>query len=85
MHACTLKKLYVNVVANSGNGNAIFTVRKNGADTALTLTVGAEQTGVFSVTADVSVSNGDLLALELDQSGVSSGTISAFTHSVYAV
>ncbi|MDO8716099.1 MAG: hypothetical protein Q7J73_04755, partial [Dehalococcoidales bacterium] len=61
----TLKNLYTRLSAAPGTSNSrIFTVRKNSADTGLTMTFGATDSGVLSDTSDtVTVSAGDLITL----------------------
>ena len=43
-----LKNFYVKIMANTANTDSIFTIYKNGSSTAITLTVGAGQTGIFT-------------------------------------
>lgn len=58
--AGTFSNLRVRVTVNAATASSSVTLRKNGADTALTLTVGAGQTGVFEdATNSVSVVAGD--------------------------
>lgn len=64
--ACTLTNL--NVRRSVGTGSTVYTVRKNGSDTALTVTLtGATTTG--SSGASVSFAAGDLFSLKIVASG----------------
>lgn len=66
--ACTIKNLYVRTsTAQSGTGNMVITIRKNGAATALTLTIAAgAAAGTFTdLVNSFTVVAGDLLSIEL--------------------
>ena len=65
--AGTFKSLKINVPSISVMGLTV-TLRKNGADTALTLTV--DSTGVHTVTEDVAVSADDLVNYKVVTAGV---------------
>jgi hypothetical protein len=54
------------------NVNAIFTIRKNGVDTALTVTMTAAGTN-YEIEAEVSYVKGDRLTLEADTTASASG------------
>lgn len=72
--AGTLKNFYVRVKSNTANQACTLTIRKNGADTALTLTVPSSTSGTFSDTSNtVSVAAGDLITIK-DVSTTTSGT-----------
>jgi hypothetical protein len=63
--AVTAKKLWIYVSANSHNGDAVFTLRDDGSDTALTLTVGSAQTGTFTDDVhSVNIAANSLLSLK---------------------
>ncbi len=65
--AGTLKKFVINVIANPyTEGSVVITIRKNGADTALTLTVGFGDTGIYTIASDVAVADNDLIAVKID-------------------
>lgn len=67
-HAGTMTRLTVRITANAWSGSsAIFAVRKNGADTTLTLTVSASSTGVFTATGSVAIAVSDLISIGLLQ------------------
>ena len=72
--AFTISGLSYKVRTNTKNGDIIDTVRKNGADTALSVTIPAATTGEFEDTGSVSFAAGDTGSLALDASAVSSGT-----------
>ncbi len=56
----TLSNLYVYLVANTVSADSTLTLRKNGADTAITLTITANTAGAFSDTIhSVEVGSGD--------------------------
>lgn len=62
--------LYVNLNVAPGVGNSrTYTVRKNGADTGLTVTFGAAELGIKSVVAAVSYIAGDHLSFALTSTG----------------
>jgi hypothetical protein len=73
MAAGTISRLRINVVTNTATYSSTCTVRKNGVDTSLALTIPASTTGVFVNTADsVSVIAGDTTVLKV-ASGAGSG------------
>ena len=76
MHADgTLKSMYVYVELSSGETNGIpYTVRVNGADTALTVTQTLNTTGIFEVIADVAVLKEDFISFQCDNTGNFGGT-----------
>jgi hypothetical protein len=66
-----LSKLYINVIANTTSAQSTVTVRKNAADTTLSVTIPAGTTGVFeNTTATVSVVASD----KTNYKSVSGGT-----------
>jgi hypothetical protein len=68
----TLVRLVVTILGTPYvTDSATFTLRKNGVDTALTLTLAAGATS-GSVTGSVSVAAGDRLTVKLNQSGTES-------------
>jgi hypothetical protein len=72
--ASTLTNFYVELSAAPGVGNSVaVTVRKNGADTALTLTISGAAVSGSDLTHSVSVAAGDLLDIKI----VPTGTIVA--------
>lgn len=77
----TLRALYVQTSSAQGAaGTQVYTLRKNGADTALTLTVGAgAAAGTFSdVTHSVAVAAGDLLSVKVvNNDGSNNGATTA--------
>lgn len=75
-----LTALAVSVFSNGLTGPAIFTVRVNGIDTPLQITVPAVTNGVQLLNSDVGVFAGDLVALGIDVSSVTGGIMS-FTSS----
>ena len=64
--AFTAKTLSLDISSNTNTDDTIFTIRKEGAGTALTITVAATLTGKFTFSTDVSFDKGDLMSLELD-------------------
>lgn len=76
--ATTMRKLYVRMVtAQPGTGSLVFTIRKNGVDTAVTVTVAAGAgAGVYSdVAHSVAFAEGDLFTLSiLNNAAGASGT-----------
>lgn len=73
----TLKSLYVRLKsAPGGSGTMTFMLRKNGADTGLTVTFGAADTEM-SITTDVAVVAGDRLAYRISTTGSPPGITSA--------
>jgi len=75
--AGNVKSLYAKAQGgNSLNGATVVTLRKNSADTALTVTITAGSTAVFSDTTNsVSFVAGDLLNWKIDTTASSSGAI----------
>lgn len=73
-------RLYVSV--NSFNGAVIYTVRLNGVDTAVTLTVPAATTGVFAdLTNTVDFNAGDRLSIKRDATAVGAGAMAGAGYS----
>lgn len=72
--ACTLKKLYFNVTANTLNNNLVVTVRDDAAGTSLTKTVATTVTGVQSVAADVSVADESQISIQIVTTAAGSGS-----------
>ena len=66
-HACTIDQFYVYVRGNSNANDIVFHVRKNGADTAVTLTVTALTANSWwsDLSNSVSFAAGDLFSLGL--------------------
>lgn len=75
MPACTLKRLTLNVSSNTIAGDTVYTVRKNGVDTGLTLTFGNAESGRKTIATDVSFSDGDLMSLEAVIGGTGGSSI----------
>lgn len=72
----TLRNLTIYVAANSKGTNTVYTVRVNGADSALTITVPASTTGVFQDTAnDVAITTGDVFCLRVATGGTGNHTL----------
>lgn len=65
-----VKRISLNVSTNTLNSASTFTVRKNGVNTAIVLTVPALTTGIFTATGSVDYVDGDFFSIE----GVLGGT-----------
>lgn len=79
----TVRDFYVKAGANSLNGSTVFTVRKNGSDQALTVTVTAGSVAVFSDTVNTfAVAAGDQLEIKADGTASSSGSMTDATWGV---
>lgn len=66
----TLRNLTVLIATNSKGTNTVYTVRVNGAASALTVTIPASTTGVFQDTSnDVTITTGDVFCLEVVTGG----------------
>jgi len=65
--------LAVNTYSNTLDANAVITVRLSGADTALKITVPASSTSVQTTTANIHMSAGDLVTLEVDATAAETG------------
>jgi hypothetical protein len=67
MPKCKVKKVTINIGigSNTLNSASTLTLRKNGASTGVTITIGAGQTGQLSVNCDVQFNEGDLLSIEI--------------------
>lgn len=64
--AGTLSKLYIGVSANAYTGTATLTLRKNGVDTGMTVSISAGVTGFLQDTSNtVTVADGDYLTLSI--------------------
>jgi hypothetical protein len=64
----TIKNLRLNVSSNASATSTVITVRKNGADTALTITVPATTTGYFEDTTNsFTIASGDTLSYQIDK------------------
>jgi hypothetical protein len=75
--AFTFKNLIFYTNANSTTGIATVALRVNGANSALTLTIGAGATGFFpDTTHTVTVAAGDLIDFVISNTGTAAGTIS---------
>lgn len=72
---CTMQEMKVQVQTNTLNADATFTFRLNGADTALTLTVPAGATGIFTVQASVPIADNDLVCLLVNTALAGAGVI----------
>ena len=64
--AFTVKNMVIQVNSNINTDVTIFTFRVEAADTALTISVPALTSGLFTVTEDVAVAKDDRIALEVD-------------------
>lgn len=70
----TFKEMKVNVSTNTRNGPTLFLLRVNGANSALTVTIPAGATGLFTVTKDVAIALDDLVNF-MEQTTGTSGSI----------
>ena len=61
---CTIKEIRFNVFLYEQNAARTITVRKNGVDTAITVSVPATTTGWFSATGTVDVAENDLISIK---------------------
>lgn len=78
--AGTLSNLYVRITANAANTAADIIVRKNQADTTLTVSIGIGATGVFEdTTHTVSVADGDELCYKNLNPGAGTYTMSVLS------
>ena len=74
--AGTIETLYAQATQNTLNGNSVITLRKNGSNTALTATITAASTAVFSDTShSVTFVAGDLLNWQIVNAGSSGGLV----------
>jgi len=65
--------LAVNTYYNTLDANAEITVRLNAKDTALKITVPSSSTSVQTTTANINMSVGDLVSLEVDATAAETG------------
>jgi hypothetical protein len=72
MPKCKIKKVTINIGSNSLNSASTLTLRKNGASTGVTISIGVGQTGQLSVNCDVQFNEGDLLSIEIVLGGTNS-------------
>lgn len=61
--ACTVTALSLVCASNTLDASHTYTLRKNGGDTALTLTVPSTSTGTYRETGSIAYADGDLLSL----------------------
>ena len=61
---CMIKAMRFHVTLNEQNSDSTFTLRKNGVDTDISVTVGAGETGWFEGTGNVEVADGDLICVK---------------------
>lgn len=66
--------LYVNVTTNSLDGATTIVLRQNGADTALSITVGSGSTGFSSVEDTINFDDRDLFSIEIDTTASTAGS-----------
>jgi hypothetical protein len=82
VQACALSRLYVRTTGTQpSTGSAVITLRKNGADTALAVTIAASSAaGTYTNTAtSISFADGDLTSLKLTNNSSSTlNTIGSF-------
>ena len=75
--AGTFSKLYVRVTANTATATSILTLRKNAADTGITLSIAAGATGAFENTVNTeTISAGDLINYKTVSGGTGTVTFS---------
>jgi len=80
-----LKKLVLDVLANTTDGAVVVTVRHNETTVAATVNIPAGATGVFTATiADYSIPEGDRLSLRIDVSAPTTGSIKFASGSLLA-
>lgn len=77
--ACTVTELRGKANAALAGGTLVATVRKNGADTALTATMGIGATTLADTGHSVDFDDGDLISLKLVSGAIGSTTDFAFT------
>ncbi len=65
----TYVKILLYVQVNSLDGNAVFVLRKNSQDTALSITVPAGASGNFSAEGDMSATESDLVDFQIRTGG----------------
>lgn len=66
----TIRNLYTYITTNTVTVNCVVTIRKNGADTAVTFTIGASGTGAFSdTTHSFTYADGDTICISMVTSG----------------
>lgn len=70
-----IRNLFVAILANSLDGDAVIQVLKNESPTGLEVWIGPEETGVFSAEQDVIFDKGDRIQFYYDLTRASSGTI----------
>jgi len=72
--AGTLRNFHLNVVTNSYDQPVPVTVRVNGVPTAIVIVLAAGSTGVFSSGLTVPVAVGVLISIEVNATGVTTGS-----------
>lgn len=81
----TIDSLYIKSASNSLNGNAVFTVKKNGVATALVVTFGAGVTSGNDTVNSISVSPGDIITITVDTTAASTGELGLYTDAALRV
>jgi hypothetical protein len=75
-----LTKLVINVSQNNVDNPSTVTVRKNGADTGLSVSYNAGETGEKNATGSVTVTQGDTVTVEVSAGGGSTGDTVTVEH-----
>jgi len=70
----TFYGMRINMASNTTNGDTVFTLRKNGANTDLVLTFGAGETGIKEIAIPTTIEENDLVCLQVRTYG-STGTV----------
>jgi len=75
----TLSDYAIRISANSVSASTVMTVRKEGADTTITVTIGSGATGIFEdITHSFTVNAGDLIAVRSVPGAGSTGTYTLY-------
>ena len=69
MPKCKVKKIELYVYSNTIGGNTTITLRKNGEDTGVSITIQSGGTGRYSTTCDIDFNENDLLSIRIDLGG----------------
>jgi hypothetical protein len=72
---CTLKAVFMKFTTNGLNGNTIFTIKRNGVNSAYTFTLGAGVLTLTDKTKSLDLNEGDEITWNCDSTASSSGTL----------
>ena len=79
MRALTATSMRFLINQNTMNGVTVITLRRNGVDTGIVLSIGIGATGTFTANGSVVYADEDLISISFDTTASGGGTIAANT------